>query len=78
MEPQKSFKLLNDIFAELDTIISNFDAYKVENVNDKLMVASGIPKANGKTTLSISRSSIYECVELSKTYIGYLNEISNL
>ena len=73
MEPQKSFKLLNDIFAELDTIISNFDAYKVENVNDKLMVASGIPKANGKT-LSISRSSIYECLELSKTYIGYLNE----
>ena len=53
MEPQKSFKLLNDIFAELDTIISNFDAYKVENVNDKLMVASGIPKANGKTLSTV-------------------------
>ena len=44
----QSFKLLNDLYDELDTIISNFDAYKVENVNDKLMVASGIPKANGK------------------------------
>ena len=51
MEPVKSFKLLNDVFAELDTIISNFDAYKVENVNDKLMVASGIPKSNGENYL---------------------------
>ena len=44
----QSFKLLNDIALELDGIISNFDVYKVEYINNKYMVASGIPKENGK------------------------------
>ena len=43
----QSFKLLNEISLELDMIISNFDVYKVEYINNKYMVASGIPKENG-------------------------------
>ena len=43
----QSFKLLNEISVELDMIISNFDVYKVEYINNKYMVASGIPKENG-------------------------------
>ena len=46
--PFQSFKLLNDISLQLDMIISNFDVYKVECINTKYMVASGIPKENGK------------------------------
>ena len=45
--PFQSFKLLNDISSQLDMIISNFDVYKVECINTKHMVASGIPKENG-------------------------------
>ena len=45
--PFQSFKLLNDISLQLDMIISNFDVYKVECINTKHMVASGIPKENG-------------------------------
>jgi len=68
MEPLKSFKLLNDLFDELDTIISNFDAYKVENVNDKLMVASGIPKANDNRHAS----------EIARLCIAIIKKIRNL
>ena len=47
----QSFKLLNEISLELDMIISNFDVYKVEYINNKYMVASGIPKENGMFVL---------------------------
>lgn len=47
VEPLKSVKLLNEVYENLDKLISNFDVYKVETINEKYMVASGIPKENG-------------------------------
>ena len=44
----QSFKLLNDVYGILDKTINNYDVYKVETINEKYMVASGVPKANGK------------------------------
>ena len=46
-EAMESFKLLNNIFHVLDKTISFFDVYKVETINDKYMVVSGVPTPNG-------------------------------
>lgn len=42
---------MNNIYHAFDEQISNFDAYKVETINDKYMVVSGLPKENGKCIL---------------------------
>jgi len=68
MEPLKSFKLLNEISLELDMIISNFDVYKVEYINNKYMVASGIPKENGNQHAS----------EIARMSIAFIKKIRNL
>ena len=46
-EAMQSFKLLNSIYHVLDKTISYFDVYKVETINDKYMVVSGVPTPNG-------------------------------
>ena len=43
----QSWNHLNDIHKELERLIHNFDVYKVETINDKYMVVSGIPRENG-------------------------------
>ena len=42
------FKILNEIYKAFDERISSFDVYKVESINEKYMVASGVPKQNGQ------------------------------
>ena len=55
----QSLKLLNDIYGILDRTISNYDVYKVETINEKYMVASGVPKANGKRSKSVTRFNYF-------------------
>ena len=62
----QSFKLLNEISLELDMIISNFDVYKVEYINNKYMVASGIPKENGMFV--IFKFYLIKCLNLLYNY----------
>ena len=39
---------MNEVYKVFDERISYFDVYKVESINEKYMVASGVPQPNGK------------------------------
>ena len=57
--PTEIVALLNSLYNGIDSVIAQYDAYKVETVGDCFMIASGAPKKNKNHALEITKMALH-------------------